>query len=76
MDHDVLGQVCETDLIAKEQMMHRQCYIDYARCLEEQSQDVDKDDNNDGQRKMKGDFDQVKDFIQDAIMDLWYRIWS
>ena len=68
MDHDVLGQVCEIDLIAKELMMHRQCYIDYTRCLEEQSQDVDKDDNNDGQRKMKGDFDQVKDFIQDAII--------
>ena len=50
-------------------MMHGQCYIDYTRCLEEQSQDVDKDDNNDGQRKMKGDFDQVKDFIQDAIIE-------
>ena len=69
MDHDALGQVCETDLIAKQLMMHRQCYIDYTRCLEEQSQDVDKDDNNDGQRKMKGDFDQVKDFIQDAIIE-------
>ena len=69
MDHDVLGQVCETDLIAKELMMHRQCYIDYTLCLEEQSQDVDKDDNNDGQRKMKDDFDQVKDFIQDTIIE-------
>ena len=69
MDHDVSGQVCEIDLIAKELMMHKQCYIDYTRCLEEQSQDVDKDDNNDGEREMKGDFDQVKDFIQDAIIE-------
>ena len=50
--------------------MHKQCHIDYIRCLEEHSQDVDKDNNNDEQREMKGDFDQVKDFMQDAIIEL------
>ena len=69
MDLDVLGEVCEIDLIPKRLMMHKKCYIDYTQCLEEQSQDVDKYDNNDEQREINGDFDQVKDFVQDAIIE-------
>ena len=36
-DHDILTEIRGVDLIAKELMTHKQCYIDYTRCISEKN---------------------------------------
>ena len=58
-----LGQFRGVDLIAKELMTHKQCYLEYTRCLED-SEAENSDQNVDD----KGDFEGVKAFINQAVL--------
>ena len=62
-DIERLGQFREVDLIAKELMTHKQCYLEYTRCLED-SEAENSDQNVDD----KGDFEGVKEFINQAVL--------
>ena len=64
-DHDILTEIRGVDLIAKELMTHKQCYIDYTRCISEKTNSVDED-------KVEitfGNYEAVKVFVNDAIID-------
>ena len=54
-DHELLGQIQDVDLIAKELMMHKQCYIEYTRCLSSKTKDTAQEDIQETQ----GDFNKV-----------------
>ena len=64
-DHKLHGQIQDVDLIAKELMMHKQCYLEYTRCLSSKTKDTAQEDIPETQ----GDFDKVKEFISDAILE-------
>ena len=62
-DIERLGQFRGVDLIAKEFMTHKQCYLEYTRCLEDSEAD-----NSDQNVDDKGDFEGVKAFINQAVL--------
>eukprot|EP00794_Sanderia_malayensis_P002216 gene2216-2522_t len=65
-DNELLIQVTGVDLIAKELMMHKQCYRDYIRCISEKSKVVT--DNID-ERAGVGDFETVIKFTREGIIN-------
>ena len=62
-DIERLGQFRGVDLTAKELMTHKQCYLEYTRCLED-SEAENSDQNVDD----KGDFEGVKAFVNQAVL--------
>ena len=65
-DNELLIQITGVDLIAKELMTHKECYLDYIRCISEKAEAVS--DNKD-ERSGFGDFDKVKEFIGEGIIN-------
>ena len=61
-DIERLGQFQGVDLIAKELMTHKQCYLEYTHCLKDS-----KAENSDQNVDDKGDFEGVKAFINQAV---------
>ena len=64
-DHELLGQIQDVDLVAKELMMHKQCYLENTRCLRSKTKDTAQEDIQETQ----GDFEKVKEFISDTILE-------
>ena len=64
-DLDILTEIRGVDLIAKELMTHKQCYIDYTRCISEKTNSVDEDKAE----RTFGNYEAVKVFVNDAIID-------
>ena len=64
-DHDILTEIRGVDLIPKELMTHKQCYIDYTRCISEKTNSVDEDKAE----ITFGNYEAVKVFVNDAIID-------
>ena len=64
-DHDILTEIRGVDLITEELMTHKQCYIDYTRCILEKTNSVDEDKAE----ITFGNYEAVKVFVSDAIID-------
>ena len=62
-DIERLGQFRGVDLIARELMTHKQCYLEYTGCLEDSEAE-----NNDQKIDDKGDFEGIKAFINQAVL--------
>eukprot|EP00794_Sanderia_malayensis_P002369 gene2369-2730_t len=58
-------KVQHVDLIAKELMVHKKCYNDYARILGENESSRDKSEQSE---RVLGDFTKVETFIEDAVL--------
>ena len=65
-DKELLVQITGVDLIAKELMTHKQCYLDYIRCISEKAEAIA---DNKHERVGFGDFDKVKEFIGEGIIN-------
>ena len=67
-DIERLGQFRGVDLIAKELMTHKQCYLEYTHCLDDSEAEDSEAENSDQNADDKGDFEGVKAFINQAVL--------